>query len=213
MSDFDVVGEEYEYEFDDEETEYEFVGYDNVMGAAKAPRMPAFLRQAAARGGMVRVPSSMARPRPRLMAVPKKPQWRNQMAPGVIAPNEGLIPLPLTALQAGGTFAAATTQITFQGQLQKPFRPERLLVSVVRTGTSATGRLLAQLFVGTDLQQADINGFDIELFGAATAFGTRLTCKAAQPGVLIRLITTITSAPTGSDTVFASCSFAGRVIH
>jgi hypothetical protein len=151
----------------------------------------------------------------RMMRMPRKPGWRRQLAPGVIQPDEGMIPLPMAA-QAGtpaGTFVAALTSITFQGQLQKPFRPERLLVSVVRTGASATGRLLAQLFVGTDLQQAEIAGWDAEVLGAVTAFGTRLTCKAAEPGVFVRLVVTLSAAPTGTDSIFASIMFLGRVIH
>jgi len=150
----------------------------------------------------------------RKIALPRRPQWRGgQLAPGVIQPDEGLIPLPLAPTASNGTFAAGGGQITFQGQLQKPFRGERLLVSVVRTGASATGRLLGQLWVGTDLQQADIAGFDIEIYGQPTAFGTRLTCKPAQPGVLIRLVVTPSAFPTGTDTIFASCSISGRVVH
>lgn len=175
--------------------DYDVEGFD-VVGRAGRPRaLPG-------RGGQ-----------PRRLALPKRPGWRSQLAPGVIQPDEGLVPLPLQPLQANGVFAAGGGQITYQGQLQKPYRPERLLVSVVRTGASATGRLLGLLWVGTDLQQADIFGFDIELFGAATAFGTRLTCKAAQPGVIIRLVVTPTAFPTGTDTILASCSFAGRVVH
>lgn len=149
----------------------------------------------------------------RSIRVPNRPRWRDQLAPGVIQPDEGLVPLPLQPLTANGTFGAGGSSITYQGQLQKPYRPERLLVSVVRTGATATGRLLGLLWVGTDLQQADIFGFDVEVFGAATAFGTRLTCKAAEPGVLIRLVVTPTAFPTGTDTIFLSCQFAGRVVH
>jgi hypothetical protein len=83
----------------------------------------------------------------------------------------------------------------------------------VRTGASATGRLLAQLFVGTDLQQAEIAGWDVELVGQAGAFGTRLTAKAAEPGVLIRLVVTLSNNPTSTDTIFASMMFLGRVVH
>lgn len=199
---FDVVGED-EYG----EPQYaEFDEYGNqvgdVMGAAPQ------LRRAP--------PRALARPMgqpQRRMVIPPRPEWRKQLAPGVIQPDEGLVPLPLQPLQNGGSFAAAVPQITFQGQLQKPYRAERLLVSVVRTGASATGRLLGLLWVGTDLQQGDIFGFDIEVFGAATAFGTRLTCKAAQPGVLIRLVVNASTVPTGTDTIFASVQFAGRVVH
>lgn len=149
----------------------------------------------------------------RAMALPPKPQWRSQLAPGVIAPDEGMVPLTLAGQTNGGVFSATVNQITFQGQLQKPYRPERLLVSTVKTGTSATGRLLTVLYVGTDLQQADITGWDAELVGQANAFGTRLTCKAAEPGVFVRAVVTLSNALTGTDTIFANFTFLGRVVH
>lgn len=169
-------------------------------------------------GGVVGAAAPHARHhghKPRHLAIPARPQWRNQLAPGVIQPDEGMVPLPLTpsAGSPPGTFTTAITTMTFQGQLQKPYRAERLLVSVVRTGPSATGRLLGQLFVGTDLQQAEIAGWDIELVGQAGAFGTRLTAKAAEPGVLIRLVVTLSNNPTTTDTIFASLMFLGRVVH
>lgn len=149
----------------------------------------------------------------RLARLPPKADWRNQLAPGVIQPDEGMVPLALTGASGTGTFTAAIPTITFQGQLQKPYRPERLLCSTVRTGTTAVGRLLTQLYVGTDLQQAEISGWDAELVGAATAFGTRLTCKAAEPGVFVRAVVTLSSLLTGTDTIFANLTFLGRVIH
>jgi hypothetical protein len=169
-------------------------------------------------GDVMGVGAAAAHAKPkRHLPIPHRASWRNQLAPGVIQPDEGMVPLPLSP-QAGspaGTFNSSLLSITFQGQLQKPYRPERLLTSVVRTGTTATGRLLGQLFVGTDLQQADIQGWDVELIGAPTAFGTRLTCKAAEPGVFVRLIVTLTGgvALAGTDTVFCSLQFLGRIIH
>jgi hypothetical protein len=149
-----------------------------------------------------------------MLKLAKKPGWRSgQLAPGVMSPGEGLVPLPMTAQQNGGTFTAAITNITWQGQLQKPFRSERILVSTVRTGATATGRLLGQIFVGTDLQGAEIAGFDLELVGAVTAFGTRLTLIQAPPGVLVRIPTTLSNNPTAPDTIFASMMFLGRIIH
>ena len=148
----------------------------------------------------------------RLARLPPKPAWREQLAPGVIQPDEGLVPLPLTPT-AGTQFALALQTLTYQGQLQKPFRGERVLVGVVRTGTTATGRLLGQFFVGTDLQQADIQSWDLELIGVPGAFGTRLTMKSAEPGVLIRVIVTLSSALAGTDTIFMSMLLLGRIIH
>jgi hypothetical protein len=149
----------------------------------------------------------------RMMRIPPRPPWRAQLAPGVIQPDEGMVPLPLAPQANNGSFSATFPTITFQGQLQKPFRPERLLVSTVRTGASSTGRLLTQLFVGTDLQQAEIAGWDAELVGLANSFGTRLTCKAAEPGVLIRAVVTLSNVLAGTDTIFASFLFLGRIIH
>lgn len=151
----------------------------------------------------------------RMARIPQRPDWRNQLAPGVIQPDEGMVVLPLAG-QAGapaGTFALATQAITFQGQLQKPFRAERLLVSTVRTGVTSVGRLLGQIFVGTDLQGAEIQSFDLELVGQAGSFGTRLTLKPAEPGVQIRILVTLSTPLTTTDTIFASMMFLGRIIH
>jgi len=166
-------------------------------------------------GDMMGAAAGLQRHR-RMMHIPPKPNWRDQLAPGVIQPDEGMVPLPMTA-QAGspaGTFTSTLPAITFQGQLQKPFRAERVLVSVVRTGTDATGRLLTQFFVGTDLQGAEIAGWDIELVGQANSFGTRLTAKAAEPGVLIRFVITLSNVMTvTTSSIFATILVLGRIIH
>ena len=146
----------------------------------------------------------------RPMVAVSKPGWRQgQLAPGVIAPDQGLLPLPM----GNFTFTATAQTNTFSGQLQKPFRGERLLVTTVRTGATAVGRLLGQPFVGTDLALLDINPIDIEQIGALNAFGVRLTMKPAQPGVFIRIVTTLSSALTGTDTIFTSVQLLGRNIH
>ncbi len=67
-----------------------------------------------------------------------KPNWRmGQIAPGVQAPREGLEPLPLVADNGTGTFVAGTSTLNFRARPQRPFRPERLLAQVFRTGASA----------------------------------------------------------------------------
>lgn len=159
--------------------------------------------------------AARGRPAPRnAMALPPKPGWRkNQVAPGVQAPAEGMVPLPLVGMP-GMTFSAAVPNITFRGQVQEPFRPERLLCSVVRTGASAAApRVMGQLFVGTKLQQAQIAAFDIELVGTANAFGVRLTCQQVEPGVFVDLQCTLTGALAGADTILVSPLFLGRVIQ
>jgi len=184
---FEVVGGGYDELVGDELDGGEIMGGGYLVGAAAPPA--------------------------RLARIPARPNWRNQLAPGVIQPDEGMIPLGLNGTGGTNTFTATLNIITFQGSLQKPFRGERALVSTVRTGTSAVGRLLTLPFIGTDLQLADINQIDIELVGQAGAFGTRLTMKAAEPGVLIRFQITLSAVLTGTDTITASIMILGRVIH
>lgn len=200
----DVIGEDgliYEVQGAEEPEEFQVtgdvLGYDDNGEAiiVGAPRRRA-LRRAGTRG----------------VAVVKKPAWRQtQMAPGVIAPDQGLWPLPLTGVPSD-TFALATQAITFQGQVQKPFRGERLLVSTVRTGPTAVGIIRGQLFVGTDLNQLDTPPFDIEQLGAPNAFGVRMAMKPCQPGVFIRLVCTLSAAIAGADTIFCSVTILGRNI-
>jgi hypothetical protein len=197
---FDVVGDEIEGDEIEGDVMGDVMGDEEVVGIVR--RNVRTGRQ------------SVVRASPRTMAIPAKPNWRRQLAPGVIQPDEGMVVLPMSA-NAGtppGTFSASVTSITFQGQLQKPYRAERLLTSSVRTGTSAVGRLLGVLYVGTDLQQAEIAGWDIELVGQANSFGTRLTCKAAEPGVFIRLVVSLSTALAGTDTIFCNVQFLGRII-
>jgi hypothetical protein len=142
-----------------------------------------------------------------------KPSWRqSQVAPGVIAPDQGMLPLPMAGIPSN-TFALATQNITFQGQVQKPFRGERLLVSAVRTGPTAVGIILGQLFVGTDLNQLDVTQFDVEQVGSPAAFGVRLALKPCQPGVFIRLVCGLSAAIAGADTIFCSVTLLGRGVH
>lgn len=195
--------------------QFQVVGYDPVSGAEIMGEVMGegydygdeFVSGPRRRGHARRLPPGMS-----AIAV-KKPGWRNGViANGVNTPDEGLVTLPMSGNTGTNTFTASTQRITFQGALQKPFRAERLLVSVVRTGTSAVGRLLGQLFVGTDIQQADIDTVDLEQLGNSQAFGVRLAMAPAAPGVLIRIPTVLSSALTSTDTIFASVQLLGRII-
>lgn len=138
-----------------------------------------------------------------------KPGWRQPvLAPGVNAPDEGMETLPMGEF----TYVLATQTNTFSGQVQVPFRGERWLISVVRTGASATGRIMGQIFMGKDLAQLDVARVDLEALAAGGNFGTRLTHKPVQPGVFIRAITGLSSALAGADTIFVTLQLIGRDI-
>lgn len=138
-----------------------------------------------------------------------KPGWRQPvLAPGVNAPDEGMETLPM----GNFTYTLANQINTFSGQVQVPFRGERWLIRVVRTGASAVGVILAQLFMGKDLAQLDVAQIDLESLANPGSFGTRLTHKPVQPGVFIRAITALSSALAGADTIFVSLQLIGRDI-
>jgi hypothetical protein len=152
----------------------------------------------------------------RAIVPPAKPEWRSgDLAHGVQQPDEGLLPMPLSG--AGGTnvFTATVPNITFESQVQKPYRAERMVFIVTRTGASAAAlRAQGQIFVGTDLQQGELGLLDFESLGAPTAFGFRLSLTPASPGVFLRLQTQLVGgALTGTDTIAINCYFLGRVIH
>jgi hypothetical protein len=150
-----------------------------------------------------------------------KPSWRGrELGPGVNAPGEGMVPMPLLAINqtgAGGTGvwnAAASGQITFQGQLQKPFKGRRLVATTQRVGATATAILLGQMFVGVDLNQATIQAFDVEAYGAPTSFDMDLNLMQAPPGVIFSLLVSLGgAAPTGTDSITAAISIKGHIIH
>lgn len=207
----EVIGEDgFVYEVDDDDLEGDVLGYAGPMGDYEGDTETDEDIDGDVIGARRR---RRRRHKRHAIARVRKPGWRrSQMAPGVIAPDQGLLVLPMAGT-AGQQFSSTLNQITFQGQTQKPFRGERLLVSTVRTGTSATGRLLAQLFAGTDLQQLDVTQFDAEQVGDPNAFGVRLTMKPVQPGVFMRLIVTLSTPLTTTDTIDAYVQLLGRNIH
>lgn len=200
---FEVIG----HDDDDDDVEGDVLGYAGPMGDYEGD---AEIVGYDDEGYPIVVGAAKPKPKRRPKVILRKPGWRQgQLAPGVIAPDQGLLPLPMGSF----TFSASAPTNTFSGQIQKPFRGERFLVSVVRTGTSAVGRVLGQPFVGTDLALLDIQPIDMEQVGAQNAFGVRLTMKPAQPGVFIRVVTTLSSALSGTDTIFVAMQLLGRNVH
>lgn len=167
------------------------------------------------RTGRQQIVKRYANPQGAAVHLPPKPSWRKgQWGPGVSAPKDDRLIVPFTPLAGGGTFTAALQGITYLGEPQKPFRGERLLVSVIRTGASSTGRLMALLFAGTDLQQGDVARFDIELVGQAGSFDTYITTTPVEPGVKLRFDILIQGvALANADTIFLTMQMLGSLVH
>lgn len=153
--------------------------------------------------------------------------WRPMMAPGSPPLGEGHVPMPLTAETFGGQWTATGgigappgTLITFSARPQKPFKLTRILARttvVSNTNGTAVGTPTGQLFVGTDLQQGELGFIDLATIGAGGSFDTWVSCKQAEPGVLIRLQTGLTVYPsdttTHTDTVLVTITVLGHFLH
>lgn len=142
-----------------------------------------------------------------------KPRWRNNLAPGVPAPGYGVYPIPLTPLVNNGVFTGGNTQIEYRAVAQIPFRGERLLARVGRTGTTAAGALVfAQngVFIGIRPQIGVLGSINLEDYQAG-AFGVRMVMQAATQGAEIRVFAFVNPAVTGTDTLALSLQILGRV--
>ena len=154
-----------------------------------------------------------ARRRRRRRAVARKPKWRKQLAPGVPTPGYGVFPIPLTPRANNGIFTAAIANIEFGTVAQIPFRGERLVTRVARTGTSAAGALVFAnngVHIGIRPQVGVLGPMNLEDY-SATAFGVRMVMQAATQGAEIRVFAFIQPAITGTDTIALSMQILGRV--
>lgn len=190
--DYETLGEEYGLDGD---VLGDVLG-DATVGAAR-------LRNAAAARGV-----QLAR------MLPRTPQWRQRMAPGVPAPGVGLVPLPLAPDANNGNFTSAFAAINFEGRPQKPFRGERLIALIGRSAgvPTSTRALTSGIFVGTDPQQAQIANIDLEVF-APTSFGVRLNMVQAEPGVLIRLPCLVSAAIAMGETLSLTLMILGHYVR
>jgi hypothetical protein len=145
------------------------------------------------------------------------PPWRPMVAPGSPPLGEGHVPMPLNPEAFNGTWgangAAAGVTITFSARPQKPFKTTRFLVTGTKSGPTAVGRLIGQIFVGTDLQQGELGNVDLETIGAGGSFDTWVSMKQAEPGVWIRCQATLTAFPVAPDFEVYTVTAVGHYLH
>lgn len=129
--------------------------------------------------------------------------------PGVPMPGLRLQPL---GLGASAFTAASGTTLTLTGTPQRPFKGQRLVVDITRTGASATGLVtINQLNIGTDNQMVSSQGIGAGAF-AATAFDVNLQLAPCTPGILVTVQFNISAAPAGADRVDFSGTIFGTSI-
>lgn len=181
-------------------------GFARAPAAGRAPVMPALRPAPMKFAGGVK-PGS-----PTPVMFPPQPAWRPQLAPGVPIPGLGQQPLPLTPSANNGIFALAFQTLTFSARPQAPFRAERLMVTVRRTGAAGVILQANSLFIGRNNQLVQTGPFDIEFF-APTAFDTRLALDAAEPGIDVSITVTANPAIAGADTIAVSMMLLGQAIR
>lgn len=100
-----------------------------------------------------------------------------------------------------------------QMNVQTPFRGQRLVVIVVRNGTSAatTAPMINTLIVGQKPLIASASAIPAEMF-TQTSFDTNLVFPPTYPGVIYSLNMFLTSALTTTDTVLVLPAVNGSAL-
>jgi len=157
-------------------------------------------------------PGAVAVQRP-MLRLPPRPQWRNQLAPGVNNPGEGMETLPMTE-KSGGIFTSVITSLLFEAFPQRPFRAERLIAIVSRSaGVTAIPVIRPAIFIGTHPEATSLGDVALEIF-SPQAFGVRLSCVQAEPGIRIFIpVELIGTALAPGDTIACNVTFIGRSVR
>jgi len=125
--------------------------------------------------------------------------------PGVPAMGARLQPL---GLGSSAFTAASGTVIALTARPQRPFKGQRLVVDITRTGASATGLVtITRLDIGTANQLVSSGALIAAAF-AATAFDVNLMLDPATPGIDITVQFAISVAPAAADRV----DFGGVIV-
>jgi hypothetical protein len=129
--------------------------------------------------------------------------------PGVPMPGARLQPL---GFGSSAFTAASGTVLALQASPQRPFKGQRLVVDITRTGATATGLVtITRLDVGTANQLVSSGALGAAAF-AATAFDVNLQLDPATPGILIVVQFAISVAPGAADRVDFSATMFGTAV-
>lgn len=141
------------------------------------------------------------------------PTWFSNASqvPGAGAPVDGELMSPL-GLEGSptDTLTSVVPTVRFIANPQRPFRGERLIISLARSaGATAIGVGIDQFKIGENSQLVGDGLVPAESF-APDAFGVRLAMSAAEPGVLIAL--TLTAVVPAGESIVAQVAIVGRAV-
>jgi hypothetical protein len=129
--------------------------------------------------------------------------------PGVPMPGARLQPL---GLGSTAFTAASGTVLALTARPQRPFKGQRLVVDITRTGATATGLVtITRLDIGTSNQLVSSGSLSASAF-AATAFDVNLQLDPATPGIDIVVQFAVSVAPGGADRIDLSGTIFGTTV-
>jgi hypothetical protein len=112
----------------------------------------------------------------------------------------------------GGQFTSVITALTLTANPQRRFLGQRMVISIGRTGATATGVVsVTNLTVGVAPQLVNFGNMPADAF-AANAFGTDLAMDAANSGDTVTLQLTLAGALTAPDVINIAAGIFGESI-
>lgn len=126
--------------------------------------------------------------------------------PGAPAQQAKFWPLGFTVV----SFTALSgTALTATAAPQRPFKGNRLVIDIARTGATATGLVtLTQLLVGQTNQLVSAQPVGAGAF-AAGAFDVALALTSCEPGIVLSAGLAISAAPAAADRVDIATTLIG----
>jgi hypothetical protein len=175
--------------------------YDDAIGTLE---MGAEYLGAAPRQTMVR--ARQAQPQ-RGGGGPRVPRQRLiPDVPGVPAPGLRLQPL---GLGSTAFTAASGLLLAIQASPQKPFKPQRLILDITRTGASATGLVTVnRIDIGVDNMLVGSGPLPASMF-QNTGVDLNVSFAPATPGINIVVQLACSVAPAGADRVDIAAGMLG----
>lgn len=129
-------------------------------------------------------------------------------------PGAPAIGLRLQPMGLGNVIFTATSGVSLpvSSRPQRPFKGKRLVVSVARSGATATGLItVTSLDIGTNNQFVSAAPIGADAF-APGAFDTNLELAACSTALDITVVFATSLAPTAPDTIAVNATLIGEAI-
>lgn len=139
------------------------------------------------------------------------PSWfkKTKMIPGASGADQLMSPLGL----GNGVLTNTNSIVVLTAKPQRPFRGERLLISLARTPAATVVPVrLSEFKIGENSQLVGAGDLPAEAFDPA-AFGVRLAMSASAPGIdiVLRLETNQNAVPAG-ESIAVTAAIIGRAL-